>query len=125
MVKVQLGGPGTKSLPKMLKTTFASTTKRDTIKKPLCDSSFKEFCLKTTAHGFSYLDTPSKSVRTCWLIIIVFALVAATIHLHAIIWEYLQYNYHENVETNANSCPVFPDVTICDNSGLSEASIAE
>ncbi len=98
--------------------------KHDGTKENNNASSFKEFCSKTTAHGFSYLDTPSKSVRTCWLVIILFAFAAGTVHLHAIICEYLQYNYHENVVTSATAYPVFPDVTICDNSGLSEASIA-
>ena len=91
----------------------------------MSDSTFKKFCSITTAHGFSYLDAPSKHVRIFWLAILSFAFVAGVFHLQLMINEYLKYNYHETIITSTDVYPEFPDVTICDNSGLAEASIAK
>ena len=89
------------------------------------ESKFKEFCSRTTAHGFSYLDVSSKSTRNCWLLIIIVAFTALAIHLYAIVSQYLEYHYHETTVTNTNVYPRFPDVTVCDSSGLAETSVAK
>ena len=86
---------------------------------------FDAFCMKTTAHGFSYLGAPSKTVRICWFIILTFAFVVGSLHLYTLISEYLQYDYHDAVVTNTEITPMFPDVTICDNSGIAESSLAK
>ena len=87
------------------------------------DSSFTQFCSTTTAHGFNYLNAPSKQVKTCWLVILVFGFVAGAVHLYTIINQYLAYDSHETVTTSSDVYPEFPAVTICDNSGISESSL--
>ncbi len=89
------------------------------------EDEFNAFCLKTTAHGFSYLSEPSKSVRFCWFIILTFAFVLGSLHLYTLISEYLRFDYHDTVVTNTKATLIFPDVTVCDNSGIAESSIAK
>ncbi len=91
----------------------------------MSDFTFKKFCSSTTAHGFSYLDASSKHVRISWFVVLILAFMAGALHLYTIINEYLKYNYHETIITSTDVYPEFPDVTICDNSGLAEASLAK
>ncbi len=69
------------------------------------------------------LEAPSKNVRICWVLILILGFVAGALHLYEIVTEYLEYNYHETVMTSTEVYPRFPDVTVCDNSGLAEASM--
>ncbi len=81
--------------------------------------------MTTTAHGFSYLGAPSKSVRICWIVILILAFLLGAFHLYSLVSEYLQYGYHESRVTNTKATPLFPDVTICDNSGIAESSLSK
>ena len=85
---------------------------------------FNQFCQTTTAHGFNYLVAPSKTVRITWVIIVVMATCFGALHLYSLISQYLEYGYHESTVINTDVPPVFPDITICDNSGIAESSIA-
>ena len=85
---------------------------------------FDNFCVTTSAHGFSYLPTPSKPTKICWIIIIVLAFVFGVLHLYSLVSQYLQYEYHETIDINTETVPVFPDVTICDNAGIADSSFA-
>ncbi len=91
----------------------------------MSEANFKKFCTSTSAHGFSHFNAPSKHVKFFWLVILILALVAESFHLYTIVREYLDYNYHETIVTSTDIYPEFPDVTLCDNSGLSEASLAK
>ena len=124
-MKIQLGiKPSSKvSNSAFVNTRTSNQTRCNT--ENMGDSSFEQFCSKTTAHGFVYLNTQSKRVRTCWIVIVIFAFLAGVLHLHAIVWEYREYKYHETTVTSTDVYPMFPDITICDNSGISEASMAE
>ena len=93
--------------------------------KKMVASNFKQFCNSTTAHGFSHLEASSTHTRTCWIFILVLAFVAGALHLYTIINEYLEFNYHETTIISTDVYPLFPDITICDNSGISEVSIAK
>ena len=62
-------------------------------------------------------------MRICWIVILILGFVAGALHLYEMVTEYLEYNYHEVVMTSAEMYPQFPDVTVCDNSGLAEASL--
>ncbi len=89
------------------------------------ESRLKEFCSRTTAHGFSHLDVSCKSERHCWLVIIIFAFMALAFHLYAVVAEFFEYQYHETTVTSTDVYPWFPDVTVCDSLGLAETSIAK
>ncbi len=86
-------------------------------------AEFEEFCSTTSAHGFHYLATPSRTKRTVWIIILVFALGFGMVHLYLLITEYLKYEYHDSIVINNIEQPVFPDLTICDNTGFSDSSL--
>ncbi len=84
---------------------------------------FEQFCTTTSAHGFHYLATSSRSKRAVWIVILVFALGFGVFHLYTLITEYLKYEYHDSIVINNKDQPVFPDVTICDNTGFSDSSL--
>ncbi len=75
-------------------------------------NDFEEFCNTTTAHGFSHLVVPSKTVRIAWIVIVVLATVSGALHLYTLVSEYLEYGYHESTVINTDISPIFPGVTI-------------
>ncbi len=86
--------------------------------------NFEEFCTTTTAHGFSYLGAPSKNVKICWVVILSLAFVFGALHLYTLVSEYLHYEYHDSVIISTKTNLMFPDVTVCDNAGIAESSVA-
>ena len=95
-----------------------------TVKTSSPGEDFDKFCNTTSAHGFSYLATPTKTTKFCWIFIIILAFVFGVLHLYSLVSQYLQYEYHETIDINTETVPVFPDVTICDNTGIADSSFA-
>ncbi len=87
------------------------------------EKDFADFCSTTSAHGFNYLTTPSKTVKFSWVLILIFALSFGIFHLYTLISQYAKYEYHESIVINTEQIPVFPDVTVCDNTGISDSSL--
>ncbi len=92
------------------------------MEKSRLESEFEEFCATTSAHGFTYLAKSSRTVRLCWVLILFFAFSFGIFHLYILISEYLKYDYHESIVINSEETPEFPDVTICDNTGIADSS---
>ncbi len=86
--------------------------------------NFKTFCSTTTAHGFSYLVAPSKNIRIIWLVIIIVATACCSYHLYTLGKQYFLYGYYESTVINTEISPMFPDITICDNTGIAESAFA-
>ena len=86
--------------------------------------TFNDFCNTTTAHGFSNLVVRSKTARIAWIAILILATGFGALHLYSWVTQYLEYGYHESTVINNDVSPVFPDVTICDNAGVSESNSA-
>ena len=86
-------------------------------------TDFEQFCSTTSAHGFSYLAKSSKTTKLAWLIILILAFVFGIFHLYILVSEYLKYDYHESILVNSAETPVFPDVTLCDSTGISDSSL--
>ncbi len=86
-------------------------------------TEFEQFCTTTSAHGLHYLATSSRTTKFTWLIIIILAFVFGIFHLYFLVSEYLKYDYHESILVNSVETPVFPDVTICDSTGISDSSL--
>ncbi len=84
---------------------------------------FKEFCTTISAHGFSYLATSSRTTKFTWLIILLLAFVFGVFHLYFLVSQYLNYDYHESIFANNAETPVFPDVTFCDTTAISDFSM--
>ena len=106
-------------------TEMKNKTCQRTIKKIETNETvdFERFCATTSAHGFSYLTKSSRSTRITWLIILILAFVFGIFHLYVLVSEYLKYNYHESIFMDSSETPVFPDITLCDNTGISDSSL--
>ncbi len=85
--------------------------------------NFEGFCATTSAHGFFYLTKSSRNTRITWLIILILAFVFGIFHLYVLVSEYLKYDYHESIFMDSSETPVFPDITLCDNTGISDSSL--
>ena len=85
---------------------------------------FKRFCKTTSAHGFSYLTVTSNTTKLCWLLVLLLAFSSGIIHLYYLVTEYLKYDYHEAIIINDEVSPIFPDVTVCDNTGMVDSSLS-
>ena len=88
------------------------------------EEDFNHFCSTTTAHGLNYLVAPSKTVRITWLVIVILATGCCAFHLYTLGKQYSLYGYYESTVINTDLSPVFPDVTICDNTGIAESAFA-
>ena len=90
---------------------------------PSIKKAIKEFCETTSMHGFSVLlNAGNKIIKGVWLVIVLIAFTGLTIHVSAIIKFYLeykttQYNYVRE------SGYWFPDVTICNQNGISDSNL--
>ena len=91
--------------------------------KSVVTADFERFCSTTSAHGFSYLATSSRTTKFTWLIILILAFVFGIFHLYFLVSEYLKYDYHESILVHSIETPVFPDVTLCDSTGISDSSL--
>ncbi len=111
-------------MAKIVPEDFSQIKKMEEKEKRQLGSEFEKFCITTSAHGFTYLTTSSKSVRFCWVMILILAFGFGVFHLFTLISEYLKYDYHESIVINSDSVPVFPDVSVCDSTGTADSSMA-
>ena len=84
---------------------------------------FNEFCTTISAHGFSYLATSSRTKKFTWITILILAFVFGVFHLYFLVSQYLNYDYHESIFVDNTEIPVFPDVTFCDTTAISDSSL--
>ncbi len=101
---------------------MSENTSSEKLKSKVAED-FKEFCTTISAHGFSYLATSSRTKKIAWLTILVIAFVLGVTHLYFLISQYLNYDYHESMFVDNTETPVFPDVTFCDTTSISDYSM--
>ncbi len=67
-------------------------------------TTFSTFCGGTTAHGFSHLTTNTHIGRGFWMLILLCATIGVSIHLYAVITDYLEYKYTDAVKVLSIIC---------------------
>ena len=86
----------------------------------------EEYCSRTTAHGVSHITKKNAiaAYKVCWMFIVIGALTGNIYHLYWVLSDYMQYPTHQSVSFQ-NDIPVFPDVTICNQSPYSKMALSE
>ena len=86
---------------------------------------FKTFCDNTTVHGLSFATGLKANVtKVVWFMIVLTAFLGLSFHLYTITDAYFQYRTAE-YSYEKNNGYYFPDVTICNNNGISSSSLLE
>ena len=88
-------------------------------------SVLKTFCQRSTVHGLSTaIQTQYKPTRIIWFTIVFMGSVGMTFHLYQITSAYLEYKTTEYLYEDTDGY-FFPDVTICNQNGISYTNTQE
>ena len=87
---------------------------------------FAKSCSESSVHGVNYIfNSKSQLANSIWTLLVLSATLGLFCHLYSLTQKYFDYSFYDQMFYSKESALIFPQVTVCDNEGLSEFSMTK
>ena len=87
---------------------------------------FAKSVSESSVHGDNYIfNSKSQLAKSIWTLLVLSATLGLFCHLYSLTQKYFDYSFYDQMLYSKESALIFPQVTVCDNEGLSEFSMTK